>query len=118
MNAVMELERKLGNDPRDVSAENCGYDIESTDGNTGRLRFLEVKGRIFGADTVTVTRNEVVTGINSRENYFLVIVQINEDDTIHDPVYVREPFDREPDFDAASLNYKIKKLLDKGGSPE
>ena len=29
MQMVMEAERKLGNEPRDVSAEKCGYDIES-----------------------------------------------------------------------------------------
>ena len=103
----------LATDPRDVSEENRGYDIESTNGQNGRLRFLEVKGRIVGADTVTITRNEVVTGINCRENYYLAIVQINEDESVHEPVYVSEPFEREPDFEAASVNYKIKKLLKK-----
>ncbi len=29
MDAVMAAERALGNDPRDVSADRCGYDIES-----------------------------------------------------------------------------------------
>jgi superfamily II DNA or RNA helicase len=117
MNAVMQVERDLGNSPRDVSEDKCGYDIESTDGQSGRLRFIEVKGRHIDAETVTVTRNEVVVGINSRENYYLAIVQI-EDGKAHPPVYVKEPFENEPDFEAASLNYKIKKLLAKGATAQ
>jgi superfamily II DNA or RNA helicase len=58
MRAVMEAEIALGNHPRDVSAQNLGYDIESRDEQTGRLRFIEVKGRRAGAETVTLTYNE------------------------------------------------------------
>ena len=42
MEAVTTHERALGNDPRDVSAGNLGYDIESQIPGTGKLRFLEV----------------------------------------------------------------------------
>ncbi|MDB4650763.1 DUF3883 domain-containing protein, partial [Pirellulaceae bacterium] len=115
MNAVMEVEIALGNQPRDVSEQKCGYDIESTDGRNGRLRFLEVKGRVVGAETVTVTRNEVVTAINSRENYYLVVVQIGENDSVLEPVYIKNPFEREPEFSASSTNYKLTELLAKGG---
>ena len=45
MAAVMAAERRLGHEPRDVSAEKKGWDIESRDGATGHLRFIEVKGR-------------------------------------------------------------------------
>ena len=45
MQAIMETERRLGYHPRDVSHQNLGYDIESAVPDTGRLRFLEVKGR-------------------------------------------------------------------------
>ena len=117
MNAVMEAERALGNEPRDVSAENCGYDIESRDGTTGRLRFIEVKGRIAEADSVTVTRNEVVTGVNSPASYILAIVLV-DGDTAQTPVYVREPFQVEPDFGVTSSNYKLNQFLDRGTPPE
>src|SRR5690606_39751583 len=50
MRAVMETEIALGNAPRDVSADNLGYDIESRDGQIGQLRFIEVKGRRAGAE--------------------------------------------------------------------
>jgi hypothetical protein len=53
--AVLDAERKLGYDPRDVSTENSGYDIESRIPGTGRLRFIEVKGRVRGAGSVTLT---------------------------------------------------------------
>ena len=116
MDAVAEAERRLGHQPRDVSADNCGYDIESVHGESGHLRFLEVKGRVAGADTITVTRNEVVTGINSAENYFLAIVQV-EDDLASEPIYVPAPFQNEPDFGVTSQNYKLKELLERGQSP-
>jgi len=41
---VMEVERNLGFEPRDREHEKLGYDVESRDVRTGRLRFLEVKG--------------------------------------------------------------------------
>src|SRR5205085_769747 len=53
MKAVMTHELALSFVPRDVSAEKCGYDIESQVPGTGKLRFIEVKGRVAGADTVT-----------------------------------------------------------------
>jgi hypothetical protein len=44
MDAVMAAERALGFEPRDVSRDNCGYDIESRDpAGNGPLRFIEVK---------------------------------------------------------------------------
>lgn len=116
MQAVMQAERELGNAPRDVSALNCGYDIESACSTTGRLRFIEVKGRLAGADAVTVTRNEIVTGVNCAESYILAIVRI-ENDQAMPPVYVRAPFMREPDFGVTRSDYKIRDMLDRGGPP-
>ena len=51
----MEVERSLGFGPTDREFEKLGYDIESRDVKTGRMRFLEVKGRVTGAATITVT---------------------------------------------------------------
>ena len=55
----MDIERGLGFDPVDREYEQVGYDIESRAPGTGRLRFIEVKGRSSEADTVTVTKNEI-----------------------------------------------------------
>ena len=72
---IMETERGLGFLPTDVELEKRGYDIESRVPNTGRLRFLEVKGRITTADTVTVTKNEILYSLNNPENFILAIVE-------------------------------------------
>ena len=53
----MEVERGLGFEPTDREFEKLGYDIESRIPGTGRLRFIEVKGRRADAPTVTVTKN-------------------------------------------------------------
>ncbi len=110
MQAVMQAETDLGNHPRDVSKDNLGYDIESLDPRTGRLRFIEVKGRRAGAETVTVTRNEILTGINSPEQYILAIVEV-EDGQAQEPRYVQQPFGKEPDFGVTSVNYELGELL-------
>ena len=112
---VMEVERSLGFEPIDREFERVGYDIESRH-KDGRLRFIEVKGRLTGSDTITVTRNEVLTALNKPEDYILAIVEFLPDDQ-HRVHYVREPFHREPDFGACSVNYFMKDLLAKAQPP-
>ena len=113
---IMETERTLGFDPTDRETEKLGYDIESRIPGTGRLRFIEVKGRVHGADTITVTRNEILYSMNKPEDYRLAIVEFL-DDGAHRVHYLREPFRREPDFDAASVNYSFKDLLARAKPP-
>ena len=107
--AVMQAEKRLGFIPRDVSAERRGYDIESVIPGTGRLRFIEVKGRVRGAITVTITKNEILTGLNKPEDFILAIVEVDGEKTV--PYYIHRPFQREPDFGVTSVNYDIGKLL-------
>ena len=95
MRMVMETEQHLGFEPRDVSADKCGYDIESQIPGTGCLRFIEVKGRVADATTITVTRNEILTALNKPEDFILAVVQIDGDRK--QLRYVRQPFQREPD---------------------
>ncbi|MCA9929046.1 MAG: DUF3883 domain-containing protein [Anaerolineales bacterium] len=111
MQAVMQAEITLGNHPQDVSKQNLGYDIESLDPRTGRLRFIEVKGRRAGAETVTVTKNEILTAINSPEQFILALVEV-ENGQAKTSRYVRKPFNKEPDFGVTSVNYNLNKLLD------
>ena len=113
---IMETERTLGFDPTDRETEKLGYDIESRIPGTGRLRFIEVKGRVHGAETITVTRNEILYSMNKPEDYRLAIVEFL-DDSSHRVHYLREPFRREPDFDAASVNYSFKDLLARAEPP-
>lgn len=114
--AVMEVERELGFEPVDRELDRLGYDIESRDRSTGRLRFLEVKGRVSGADTVTVTRNEILTSLNKPEDFILALVEFL-DDGQHRVRYLREPFQREPDFGVTSVNYAFAELLARAGEP-
>ena len=134
MAAVMEAERSLGYEPRDVSSLNLGYDIESRVPSTGRLRFIEVKGRVEGAKTVTVTRNEIVTAMNQPERSYLALVRVPRDEHFsEDPWQVREsgaayqtkcavrylrcPFKDKPDFTVTSINFDWNKLWKQGVDP-
>jgi len=113
---VMEVERALGFDPADREFDRLGYDIESRVPGTGRLRFLEVKGRVTGADTVTVTKNEILTSLNKPDDFILAIVEFlsDEDHRLH---YLRRPFQREPDFGVTSVNYDFAELLSRAQPP-
>ena len=113
---IMETERNLGFDPTDREFEKLGYDIESRVADTGKLRFIEVKGRVSGASTVTVTRNEILYSLNKPEDFILGIVEFL-DDGAHRVHYVREPFKREPDFGVTSVNYDFAELLARAQPP-
>lgn len=143
MQTVIAAEQALGHEPRDVSREKCGYDIESrvtgTADQPGRVRFIEVKGRIEGAETVTVTKNEILTALNKPENFVLALVQVPESEDFPEGDafkvsttkgtynvgdrgcvvrYVFNPFEKEPDFKSDSVNYNWKKLWEQGREPE
>lgn len=119
MEAVLASERALGCEPIDVSADNRGYDIESKDQRTGRLRFLEVKGRVEGASTVTVSRNEILGSFNSPDQWILAMVEVQDGvQPERLPVrYVRRPFTHEPGFAVASVNFRWKDFWERGNSP-
>jgi superfamily II DNA or RNA helicase len=113
---VMEVERQLGFKPTDREFEKLGYDIESLEAHTGRLRFLEVKGRVSGAATITVTKNEILYSLNKPEDFILAIVEFLDGDA-HRVHYVRKPFQREPDFGVTSVNYDFADLLTRAEHP-
>ena len=113
---IMDTERALGFEPTDRETAHLGYDIESRVPGTGRLRFIEVKGRVHDADTITVTRNEVLYSLNRPDDYRLAIVEFLNGDG-HQVHYIRRPFRREPDFGANSVNYSFKDLLARSEPP-
>ena len=76
----MEIERSLGFEPTDRELEKLGYDIESRVPGTGKLRFIEVKGRVTGAPTITVTRNEILYSLNKPDDFILAIVEFTGGD--------------------------------------
>ena len=113
---IMDIERTLGFDPTDKELEKLGYDIESRIPGTGKLRFIEVKGRISGAPTITVTRNEILYSLNKPDDFILAIVEFINAET-HKVHYIKKPFIREPDFGVCSVNYIFTDLLAKGELP-
>ncbi len=113
---VMEVERGLGFEPTDREFERLGYDIESRVPETGRLRFIEVKGRVEGAPTITVTRNEILFSLNKPDGFILAIVEF-PDEGGHRVHYLRRPFRREPDFGATGVLYDFSDLLARAGEP-
>ncbi len=122
MNAVMEAERRLGHEVRDVSVEKCGWDITArppanVDGSLKPDRHIEVKGRAKGQSTITVSRNEVIYALNQADNFILAIV-IVDGESYEGPFYIRNPFTIEPDFGVASINYDLQDLLSKAVAPE
>lgn len=106
---VMDMERRLGFEPRDVELQKLGYDIESRIPGTGRLRFIEVKGRASGAETITVTKNEILYSLNKPDDFILAMVEFQGDS--HRVYYAWQPFQREPDFGATSVNYSFAELI-------
>ena len=112
---IMQTERDLGFVPTDRELEKLGYDIESRIPGIGKLRFIEVKGRISGAATITVTKNEILYSLNKPEDFILGVVEFDRE--THRVHYVRRPFQREPDFGVTSVNYNFAELLTRAEAP-
>ena len=113
---VMDIERALGFQPVDRELEKLGYDVESHSGESKPLRFIEVKGRVSGAETITVTRNEILYSLNKPDQFILAMVEFlpNDQHRVH---YLREPFRRDPDFGVTSVNYSFAELISRAGPP-
>ena len=83
MDAVRRAEEARGCRVVDVSAEKCGWDITSyppaVDGKQPDARHIEVKGRVKGAGTVTITRNEMLYALNQADKFVLAIVLVGEE---------------------------------------
>ncbi|MCL5067904.1 MAG: DUF3883 domain-containing protein, partial [Thaumarchaeota archaeon] len=110
---VLDREVRLGNVAVDREFERLGYDIESKVPETGTLRFIEVKGRMAGATTITVTKNEILYSLNNPENYILAIIEFFEDETYRE-TYLKRPFRIEPEFSTKSVDYYVKDLISSG----
>ena len=115
MTAVMEIERRLGFDPIDVSKQNLGYDIESKvpkelqKGNH-MFRCIEVKGRSLEHEgTVTISRNEIMTALNIPEQYILALVTVGGGKTT--TTYCNQMFTKEPEYATTGWNMDTNRLL-------
>jgi hypothetical protein len=118
VDAVMRAERTLGRRCEEQARNNPGFDLKSftTDGH---LLLIEVKGRIQGAATVTVTRNEILTGLNT-ERFILALVEVSPDGAGQDGVrYLRHPFTGSDQtyFDVTSVNFTWDRLWSRSSEP-
>ena len=117
MAAVMGTERQLGNEPEDVSADKIGYDIRSWNPRDKQLRLIEVKGRVKGADSVTLTRQEIATSLHEPNKFILAIVEVDRCDPAS-PKYIRGALsEHQPSFAQESVTYNLKKLLSQASDP-
>jgi SNF2 family DNA or RNA helicase len=117
MNAVRKAEEARGCRVVDVSAQKCGWDLTShppaLDGKQSEPRHIEVKGRVKGASTVTVTRNEILYALNQAEKFIMAIVLVGENEVVESPIYLRNPFDAEPGWGVSSVNYDLGALIER-----
>lgn len=118
MQAVREREKSQGYHVIDVSGDNCGWDLTSIKSDEGgRIvdeRHIEVKGRAKGQTTITVSKNEIIYGLNQGDMFLLAIVII-DGDVYEGPYYVQHPFSQEPDWAEVSKNLDIHALISKSG---
>jgi superfamily II DNA or RNA helicase/predicted nucleotidyltransferase len=117
VNAVLATERRLGRQPREMPQNNPGYDILSRDPITDQLLFIEVKGRVAGGQTVTVTKNEILTALNKPDDFVLALVRVDGDQT--EVRYLERPFVQTEDalFGVTSINYTLSDLWGRAALP-
>lgn len=101
-----------------MARNNKGFDLRSRDPITDELFFVEVKGRVLGAETVTVTKSEILTGLNEPDHFVLALVAVDGDAT--DVRYLRHPFRVSEDslFDVTSVNFGWDEMWDRAAPPE
>ena len=116
MESVIAAERALGNEPRDVSAEKKGWDVESRDPRAGHLRFIEVKGRHGEARDVIITKNEILASLNAPDAFILAVVRVIAG-FAHQPAYVRRFAQREPGFAETAVVFNIDDLMSLAAPP-
>ena len=64
-----------------------------------------------------VSRNEIIYALNQTDKFLRAIVIVDGDN--HDgPHYIRNPFNSEPDFCVASINYSLEELLSTAVPPD
>lgn len=116
--ATLAAERALGRMPEEMVRNNPGYDIRSTDSD-GRVFYIEVKGRIEGSDTFTITTNEVTFAQTQGERHRLAMVRVSTAGPDHDRLrYVTGAFDHmEPSDTTRSLNEEWSDYWRRGTTP-
>lgn len=119
VDAVLAAERALGRVPVEMPRNNSGYDIQSTD-HDGRIHYIEVKGRIEGSDTFTITANEVSFAQTQGDRHRLALVRVSSECAERDELrYVLDAFGHvEPTGTTRSYNEVWQEYWSRGGAPQ
>ncbi len=119
VDAVLAAERRLGRVPQEMAHNNPGYDIRSRAAD-GHIVYIEVKGRVAGAEDFWVTKTEALTGKNAGTGARLALVSVHPDGPERDVVrYIVDPF-RDVDFGDFAATGIIGDWLrewERGGDP-
>lgn len=116
---VLSVEKALGFSPKEMPRNNKGFDIDSFRENTGRT-FIEVKGRIDGADNFIITNSEFFLGHTQGSSFILALVKVasGEDPTKDQVRYIFDPFKGQlPIWGADAHVLSMKKYWDTGFDP-
>ena len=118
VDAVLTAERALGREPIEMPRNNPGYDIQSTDQN-GLVHYIEVKGRIVGSETFTVTTNEITFAQTQGERHRLALVEVSTSGASLDQLrYTTDAFAHlEPSATTRSYNEAWRDYWERGGPP-
>lgn len=116
--AALAAERSLGREPVEMPRNNPGYDIRSTSVD-GTVFYIEVKGRIEGAETFTITTNEVTFAQTQGERHRLALVEVSTRGAHHDQLrYVSDAFTHlEPSATTRSYNEVWRDYWERGTPP-
>ena len=87
-NACVEIERFLGNEAKDVSMQNLGYDVESTTPN-GSKRYIEVKSVSRSDSSFSLTNNEYTAAHQYGDDYFICLLQHGDEKS--KAIYIQNP---------------------------
>jgi len=119
--AALAVERALGRVPEEMPRNNPGFDIRSTDpaDPLAHRYYLEVKGRIAGSNTFTITNSEINFAQNHKDTHRLILVSVHPDGPEFDEVrYVTHAFDdMEASMSTHSRNEKWSHYWGQGGAP-
>lgn len=87
-NACVEIEKFLGNEARDVSNQNLGYDVECTT-PTGEKRYIEVKSVSKSDGAFSLTNNEYTAAHQYGDAYFICLLL--HGDNKSKAIYIQNP---------------------------
>jgi hypothetical protein len=106
---VIKIENLFGYEVELMEHSNPGFDIQSKHPKTNNSRLIEVKGKNAKSKVVTLSRSQIIFGLQNPQTFVLAIVQIDKGEPIS-TYYLKNPFLKEPDPLAASVNYNLDDL--------